>query len=645
MVLSNSTNEVGGPSTAAPELPVPVECLFSVIVDSVVVHHEEIGGLSVRTENLEHALGKLTMKTGKVSDAQVVEVESHVLKMNDRVNAHPCDQVVGLRGDVDMARKYVERGSQLFLVHVTEKETSERRLEDVPIICDFPKVFPDDLSRLPLSRQVEFRIDLVPEAALVARAPYRLASSELKELSDQLKELSEKEFIRPSSSPWGAPVLFVKKKDGSFHIFIEGFSLIAKPLTKLTQENKKYEWGEDEDEAFQMLKHKLCSAPILALPEGSEDFVVYCDASIKGFGAVLMQREKANVVADALSRKEREKPIRVRALVMTIYPDLSERILKAQTEAMKEERVIAEKQYLHQQPEIPELKWEKITMDFVFRLPRTPSGYDSIWVIVDRLTKSAHFLPMKKTDSMEKLTQQYLKEIVYRHGVHVSIISDRDSQFASRFWRSLQNALGTKVNMSTAYHPKTDGQSERIIQTLEDMLQACVIDLVGSRMAIDELHSIEVFILNITVIIASIKAATFRSTLCKKYRSPILIGGNFGDSQLHGARAMLRETRKRFIAFGKGRDSCLGKRGKLSPRYIGSFMIIKRIGPGGYKLELHEKLHGIHNTFHVSNLKRCLADENLIIPLEEIQLDDKLHFIEEPVEIMDTKLKVRIPNK
>ncbi|GJV99648.1 putative reverse transcriptase domain-containing protein [Tanacetum coccineum] len=105
---------------------------------------------------------------------------------------------------------------------------------------------------------------------------------------------------------------------------------------------------------------------------------------------------------------------------------------------------------LLQQPEIPEWKWEKITMDFVSGLPRTPTGFDTIWVIVDRLTKSAHFLPMKKTDSMEKLTQQYLKEIVCRHG----------------------NALGTEVNMSTAYHPETDGQSKRTIQTLEDMLRA-----------------------------------------------------------------------------------------------------------------------------------------------------------------------------
>ncbi|GJX65932.1 putative reverse transcriptase domain-containing protein [Tanacetum coccineum] len=135
---------------------------------------------------------------------------------------------------------------------------------------------------------------------------------------------------------------------------------------------------------------------------------------------------------------------------------------------------------LLQQPEIPKWKWEHITMDFVTGLPRTSSGYNSIWVIVDRLTKSAHFLPMKKTDSMEKLTQLYLKEVVCRHGVPLSIILDRDSRFTSGFWRSLQNDLGTNLNMSTTYHQEADGQSERTIQTLEDMLRACVIDFGGS---------------------------------------------------------------------------------------------------------------------------------------------------------------------
>ncbi|GJU55939.1 putative reverse transcriptase domain-containing protein [Tanacetum coccineum] len=474
------------------------------------------------------------------------------------------------------------KGCPVFLAHVTtnevEDKSEKKRLEDVPIVRDFPEVFPEDLPGLPPTRQVEFQIDLIPGAAPVARAPYRLAPSEMKELSEQLKELSDKGFIRPSSSPWGAPVLFVKKKDGSFRMcidyrelnkltvknryplpriddlfdqlqgssvyskidlrsgyhqlrvreedipktafrtryghyefqvmpfgltnapavfmdlmnrvckpyldkfiivfiddiliysknkqeheehlklilellkkeelyakfskcefwipkvqflghvidskgihvdpakiesikdwaspkspteirqflglagyyrrFIEGFSKIAKPMTKLTQKKVKFEWGDKQEAAFQLLKQKLCSAPILALPEGSKDFIAYCDASKKGLGAMLMQREKViayaspqlkiheknytthdlelgavvfalkiwrhyldydceiryhpgrtNVVADALSRKERDQPLRVRVLVMTNGLDLPKQILNAQTEARKLENI------------------------------------------------------------------------------------------------------------------------------------------------------------------------------------------------------------------------------------------------------------------------------------------------------------------
>ncbi|GKC81811.1 putative reverse transcriptase domain-containing protein, partial [Tanacetum coccineum] len=218
-------------------------------------------------------------------------------------------------------------------------------MEDVPVIHDFPEVFPDELPGLPLSRQVEFRIDLVPRAAPVARAPYRLTPSEMRELSVQLQELLEKGFIHPSSLPWGAPVLFVKNKDGSFRMCIdyrELNKLTVKNRYPLSRINDLFDQLQDsvqflghvidchgvhvdlakieaikswvapttptevrqflglvgyyrrfnEEEAFQTLKQKLYSALILALPEGTEDFVVYCDASHKGYGAVLMQREK-----------------------------------------------------------------------------------------------------------------------------------------------------------------------------------------------------------------------------------------------------------------------------------------------------------------------------------------------------------------
>ncbi|GKE41252.1 putative reverse transcriptase domain-containing protein [Tanacetum coccineum] len=241
-------------------------------------------------------------------------------------------------------------GCDVFLAHITTKEAKDKlegkRLEDMPIVRDFPEVFPKHLSGIPPARQVEFQIDLVPGAAPVAWGPYRLAPSEMKELAEQLQELSDKGFIRPSSSPWvecllekrltiGYHQLRVREDDISKtafrtryghnefqvmpfgltnapankeeheehlklilgllkkeELFIEDFSKIAKSMTKLTQKNVKFDWGENEEAAFQLIKQKLCSSPILDLLKGSENFIVYCDASHKGLGSVLMQNKK-----------------------------------------------------------------------------------------------------------------------------------------------------------------------------------------------------------------------------------------------------------------------------------------------------------------------------------------------------------------
>ncbi|GJU94418.1 putative reverse transcriptase domain-containing protein [Tanacetum coccineum] len=419
-------------------------------------------------------------------------------------------------------------------------------------------------------------------------------------------------------------------------------------------------------------------APILTLPEGSENFMVYCDASRKGLGAILMQMEKviayasrqlkiqeknytthdlelryivfalkmwrhylygtkcvvftdhkslqhildqkelnmkqrrwlellsdydceicyhpgkANVVADALSRKERNKPLRVRALVLTIGLNLPVQILNAQLEQRTDGTIClngrrwipcrgnlrelimheshkskysihpgSDKMYqdLKKLYWWPNMKaeiatyWENITIDFVTKLPKTSTGQDTIWVIVDRLTKSAHSLPMKETNSMDKLTRQYLKEVFSRHGVPVLIISDRDNKFTSHFWHSLNKALEELPN---------------------------------------------------------------------RRRKPLEF--EVGD------KVMLKVSPwKWVIRFGKW--------GKLNPCYIGPFMILAKVGTLAYRLELPEKLSRFHSTFHVSNTKKCFVDEPVAIPLDEIQIDEKLHFIEEPVEIMDQEVK------
>ncbi|GKD68520.1 putative reverse transcriptase domain-containing protein, partial [Tanacetum coccineum] len=299
-------------------------------------------------------------------------------------------------------------------------------------------------------------------------------------------------------------------------------------------------------------------------------------------------------------------------------------------------------------PEIPTWKWERITMDFITKLPKTSSGHDTIWVIVDRLTKSAHFIPTKATDSMETLTRLYIKEIVSRHGVPISIISDRDSHFTSRFWQSMQNALGTQLDMSTSYHPETDGQSERTIQTLKDMLRACVIDF-GKGW---ERHLPLVEFSYNNSYHASIKAAPFEALYGRKCRSPVC-WAKVGDVQLTGPE-IIHETTKKIVQIRQrlqaARDrqrSYANVRRKPLEFQVGDRVMLKVVGPVSYKLELPGELSNVHSTFHISNLKKCLSDESLIIKMKELQLDDKLNFVEEPIEIMDREVKklrqIRIP--
>ncbi|GJV46587.1 putative reverse transcriptase domain-containing protein [Tanacetum coccineum] len=218
-------------------------------------------------------------------------------------------------------------------------------------------------------------------------------------------------------------------------------------------------------------------------------------------------------------------------------------------------------------------------------------------------------MPMRETDPMDKLARMYLKEVVTKHGIPFSIICDHDPRFASNFWKSLQKALGTSLDMSTAYHPQT-----------EDMLRACIIDFGNGW--VKHLPLVE-FSYNNSYH-ASIKAATLEALYGRKCHLPVC-WAEVGQVQLTG------------FALERGRT--FWQTGEVKPQICQTFQGVKKVGAVAYKLELPQELSRVHNTFHVSNLKKCYSDDPLVVSLEGLQVDDKLYFVEEPVEIMDREVK------
>ena len=323
---------------------------------------------------------------------------------------------------------------------------------------------------------------------------------------------------------------------------------------------------------------------------------------------------------------------------------------------------------------VPEWKWEQIGMDFITGLPRTKSGYDSIWVIVDRLTKVAHFVPVKTTNTSAKLAEIYMKRIVCLHGVPKSMVSDRGTQFTSHFWRQLHESLGTRLEFSTAFHPQTDGQTEIVNQILEDMLRACALDYKSSW---DDNLAYAKFSYNNSYQ-SSIEMAPFEALYGKKCTTPLLWSG-VGERSLFGPdiiqeaeekvslikdRLKIAQSRQKSYADSKRREVTyevgdraylrvsplrgvkrFGIKGKLAPRFIGPYKILSRKGEVAYELELPEVLSAVHNVFHVSQLKKChpeMAETPLrdTVPLEEAQLESDLTYEEKPIKILETADRV-----
>nr|GFA37138.1 putative reverse transcriptase domain, ribonuclease H-like domain, aspartic peptidase domain protein [Tanacetum cinerariifolium] len=320
-----------------------------------------------------------------------------------------------------------------------------------------------------------------------------------------------------------------------------------------------------------IIEAELCSAPILALPEGSENFIVYCDASIKGLGVVLMQREK--VIAYASCQ------LKIHEVNYTTH-DL-----------------------------------ELGTVVFALKIWRHYL-YGTKWTVFTDHKSLQHILDQKELNMRQRRWLEFLSdydcEIRYHPG-KANVVADALSRKEQD--PSLKNALGTRLDMSTAYHPKTDGQSERTIQTLEEMLRACAIDF--GKGWVNHFPLVE-FSYNNSYY-ASIKAAPFEALYGQKCRSPVC-WTEVGEAQILGV-----------VRFGKWE--------KLNLRYIGHFKVLEKIRKVAYKLELLEELSRVHNTFHVSNLKKFPADEPLAVLLDGLHFDDKLHFVKEPVEIVDHEVK------
>ncbi|GJU98439.1 putative reverse transcriptase domain-containing protein [Tanacetum coccineum] len=497
--------------------------------------------------------------------------------------------------NVITAQKYLSKGCDVFLAHISTKEVEEKskgkRLEDVPIVRDFPEVFPKDLPGIPPARQVEFQIDLVPGAAPVARAPYRLAPSEMKELAEQLQELSDKGFIRPSSSPWGAPVLFVKKKDGSFRMCID-----YRELNKLTVKNR-YPLPRIDD-LFDQL-------------QGSS---VYSKIDLRSGYHQLRVREE-DIPKTAFRTRYGHYEFQVMPFGLTnapaIFMDLMNRVCKP---------------YLD--------KFVIVFIDDILIYSKNKEEHEGHLRLILELLKNEELYAKFSKCEFWIPKVQFLGHVIDREGIHV----DPAKIESIKDWASpkspteIRQFLGLAEKEETAFQLIKQKLCSTPILALpkgsENFIVYCdashkglgVVLMQNEKVIAYASRQLKTHEKNYTTHDLELGAVVF----ALKLRKPL-------EFQV-GDRVMLKVSPwKGVVRFGK--------RGKLNPRYVGPFKVIERIGIVAYKLELPQQLSQVHNAFHVSNLKKCLSDESLVIPLREPHVDDKLHFVKEPVEVVDREIK------
>nr|AAX96518.1 retrotransposon protein, putative, Ty3-gypsy sub-class [Oryza sativa Japonica Group]ABA92865.1 retrotransposon protein, putative, Ty3-gypsy subclass [Oryza sativa Japonica Group] len=682
---------------------------------------------------------------------------------------------------------------------VVTEEKGSRKLEGIPIVCEYPEVFPEDLTTMPPKREIEFRIDLAPGTAPIYKRPYRMTANVLAEVKKQVDEQLQKGYIRPSTSPWGAPVIFVEKKDktkrmcvdycalnevtiknkyplpriddlfdqlkgakvfskidirsgyhqlrireednpktafttqyelyectvmsfeltnapaffmnlmnkvfmefldkfvmvfiddiliyskseeeheqhlrliwsflglaGYFRRFIENFSRIARPMTQLLKKEEKFKWTAECDKSFEELKNKLVSAPVLILPDKTKDFQVFCDASRQGLGCVLMQEGQVVAYASRLLRPhESNYPTHDLELAAVVHALKIWRhyLVGNRCEVYTDHKSL---KYIFTQPDLNlrQRRWLELIKDYDMGIHYHPGKAN---VVADALSRKSYCNALGIGDMSDKLLQELepLNLGIVEHGYVAALEAQPMLVDQVRAAQKLQEELGTRLNFSTAYHPQTDGQTERVNQILEDMLRACALDFGG---AWDKSLPYAEFSYNNSYE-ASLQMAPFEALYGRKCRTP-LFWDQTGERQLFGTEVLteaeekvrtIRErlriaqsrqksytdNRRRELTFEVGDYVYLRVtplrgvhrfqiKGKLAPRFVGPYKILEQRGEVAYQLELPSNMAGIHDVFHVSQLKKCLRVLGEQANSEHIDIQEDLTYVEKPVRILET---------